>query len=133
MIDPVADPSPSHPPTLNIDGSRAVVRLNRPRYHNRVEADDIAALCEIFGRIERDNSVRVLILSARGRTFCSGFNLEDLAPGASQGSAPAFAHMADQLETLRVPSVCAVNGACMAGVPISRSLATSGSVCLVPS
>jgi len=102
-------------PILSIEGARASIRLNRPRHHNRIEAADIAVLCEMFSRIDADRRIRVLVLTARGRTFCSGFNLAELDPARHEPSAPGFDRMVDQLEALRVPTICAVNGSLYGG------------------
>jgi enoyl-CoA hydratase len=102
-------------PILATDGARATIRLNRPRHHNRIETGDIAALCEHFARIEKERSIRVLVLTAAGRTFCAGFNLEELAPERYDETAPGFDRMVDQLEALRVPTVAAVGGSLYGG------------------
>ena len=57
----------------------------------------------------------MLVLAAQGRTFCSGFNLEELAPDRYDETAPGFDRMVDQLEALRVPTVCAINGSMYGG------------------
>jgi enoyl-CoA hydratase len=103
------------PPILNVDGARATIRLNRPRHHNRIETGDIAVLCELFARIEEDRRIRVMVLAATGRTFCAGFNLEELAPERYDETAPGFDRMVDQLETLRVPTIAAVGGSLYGG------------------
>jgi enoyl-CoA hydratase len=103
------------PPILTVDGARAVIRLNRPRHHNRIETGDIAALCGHFARIEEDRRIRVLVLTATGRTFCAGFNLEELAPERYDETAPGFDRMVDQLEAMRVPTVAAVGGSLYGG------------------
>jgi enoyl-CoA hydratase/carnithine racemase len=103
------------PPVLTIEGACATIRLNRPRHHNRIEAGDIAALCEQFAQINADRRIRVLVLTATGRTFCAGFNLEELAPERYDESAPGFDRMVDQLEALRVPTVAAVSGSVYGG------------------
>jgi enoyl-CoA hydratase/carnithine racemase len=104
----------SGPPNLAIDGARATIRLDRPRHHNRIETGDIAVLCEQLDRIEREPGIRVLVLTAGGRTFCAGFNLEELAT-ARCDETPAFDRMVDRLENLRVPTICAVNGSLYGG------------------
>jgi len=114
MTGPLHDEAPS-PPILTVEGARAIIRLNRPRHHNRIETGDIAALCELFARIEEDRRIRVLVLTATGRTFCAGFNLEELAPERYDETAPGFDRMVDQLEALRVPTVAAVAGSLYGG------------------
>jgi enoyl-CoA hydratase len=103
------------PPVLTIEGARAILRLNRPRHHNRIETGDIALLCEQFAQIDADRRIRVLVLTATGRTFCAGFNLEELAPERYDERAPGFDRMVDQLEALRVPTVAAVGGSLYGG------------------
>jgi enoyl-CoA hydratase len=103
------------PPVLKVEGARATIRLNRPRHHNRIESGDIALLCEQFAHIEDDRRIRVLVLAAPGRTFCAGFNLEELAPERYDESAPGFDRMVDQLEALRVPTIAAVSGSLYGG------------------
>jgi len=103
------------PPVLTVDGARATLRLNRPRHHNRIETGDIAVLCEQFAQIDADRRIRVLVLTATGRTFCAGFNLEELAPERYDAHAPGFDRMVDQLEALRVPTVAAVGGSLYGG------------------
>jgi len=102
-------------PLLTVDGMRATLRLNRPRHHNRIETGDIAVLGEHFVRIEHDRRIRVLVLTATGRTFCAGFNLEELAPERYDETAPGFDRMVDQLEALRVPTIAAVGGSLYGG------------------
>jgi enoyl-CoA hydratase len=105
----------AEPPVLTVDGARATLRLNRPRHHNRIETADIAVLCEQFAQIDADRRIRVLVLTATGRTFCAGFNLEELAPERYDERAPGFDRMVDQLEALRVPTVAAVGGSLYGG------------------
>ena len=41
-------------PVVNMADGRALVRLNRPREHNRLEPDDLAVLRETFARVDAD-------------------------------------------------------------------------------
>src|SRR5918912_2150287 len=101
-------------PLLDIDGARATVRLNRPKYHNRIEAQDIAHLLSTFDRVEADHGVRVLVLTGTGRTFCAGYDLSALQRGPGGGELD-FARLVDRLERLAVPTVCALNGGVYGG------------------
>src|SRR5262249_17834693 len=56
-------------PIIVVAESRAVVRLNRPREHNRLEPIDLAVLHETFARVDADPSVRVLVLTGTGQSF----------------------------------------------------------------
>jgi enoyl-CoA hydratase/carnithine racemase len=106
-------------PIVVVADGRAMVRLNRPRHHNRLEPQDLAALEEIFSRVDADPSIRVLVLTGTGKSFSSGFHLGALADrlaGKDQGEdRDAFERTVDRLETLRVPTIAALNGSVYGG------------------
>ena len=105
-------------PILTIADGRADVVLNRPREHNRLEPDDLTALIEIFDRIDTDASVRVMVLTGRGKSFSSGFHigaLSDRKEGKGDYDPHAFERMVDRLEALRVPTIAALNGGVYGG------------------
>ena len=52
-------------PILDIGGARATIRLNRPKHLNRLQPDDLAALLDLFDRLEADPAIRVLVLTDR--------------------------------------------------------------------
>ena len=66
-------------PVVTVTDSRAVVRLNRPCEHNRLEPADLAVLRETFDRFDADPSIRVLVLTGTGKSFSSGFHIGALA------------------------------------------------------
>lgn len=107
-------------PLLTIQGARATIRLNRPAVHNRIEPADLLTLAQHFAAIEADPEIRVLVLTGTGKSFSSGYHLGDMAerPGAevtARADAPSFEGVADQLERLRVPSICRLNGGVYGG------------------
>ena len=63
MSDNAGTNGQSTKPVVSIADGRALVRLNRPREHNRLEPDDLAVLRETFARIDKDQSIRALIES----------------------------------------------------------------------
>jgi enoyl-CoA hydratase len=110
----------SSEPLLTVSDGLAVVRLNRPREHNRLEPTDLAALQEIFTRVDADQSIRVLVLTGTGKSFSSGFHLGTLADrlagnGGESGNGDAFERTVDRLEALRVPTIAALNGGVYGG------------------
>src|SRR6266550_8293346 len=107
-------------PTVTIADGLAVVQLNRPRHHNRLEPLDLATLQEIFDRIDADPSIRVLLLTATGKSFSSGFHLGALADrlaGKDDGieDRDSFERTVDRLEALRIPTIAALNGSVYGG------------------
>ena len=110
-------------PILTVTEGRALMRLNRPAEHNRIEPADLSALVEIFDRVEKDASIRVLVLTGTGKSFSSGFHIGALAErkkasaeGQSADRDPdAFEKTVDRLEALRVPTIAAFNGGVYGG------------------
>jgi enoyl-CoA hydratase len=107
------------PPVFTVDGARATIRLNRPRHVNRIQADDLKALLELFDRVEADPAIRVLIITGTGRAFSAGYDLNSVAERASatggQTAGSAFGVMVDRLEDLGVPTICRLNGGVYGG------------------
>lgn len=56
----------------------ATVTLNRPRQFNALSTVVIDDLQTAIDRIAGDTSVRVVVLAARGRGFCSGHDLKEI-------------------------------------------------------
>lgn len=107
-------------PSLQIDGHRATICLNRPSKMNRIEPADLEALAAQIAEVDANESVRVLVLTATGRVFSAGYHLGDLDDRKSgRTTAPdkgaQFDDVADALENCRVPTICALNGSVYGG------------------
>ena len=107
-------------PLLDIAGARATIRLNRPKHHNRLEADDLGVLMNLFDRVEADPALRVLVLTGTGRSFSSGYDLGSVAEravsaNAQQSAGSAFEVVVNRLEDLTVPTICRLNGGVYGG------------------
>jgi len=106
-------------PIVTVADGCAVVRLNRPREHNRLEPSDLVALQETFARIDTDPSIRVLVLTGSGKSFSSGFHIgalaERLAGKREDEDRDAFERTVDRLEALRIPTIAALNGSVYGG------------------
>ena len=114
-----ATPDTPSAPILSIADRRAVVLLNRPRQHNRIEPQDLIALEQFFARIDADAAIRVLVLTATGKSFSSGFHigalLERNAGEDANYDRDAFERTVDRLEALRVPTIAALHGSVYGG------------------
>lgn len=98
-------------PALNIAGAVARITLRRPASANRLEREDLDELLGHLAVVDHRPEIRVLLLTAQGRHFCSGFNLSD-----SMASAPShFARVADALERTRPVSVAVMQGGAFGG------------------
>lgn len=107
-------------PLLEISGARATIRLNRPRHHNRLEADDLGVLLQLLDRVEANPALRVLVLTGTGRTFSSGYDLGSVAERAvsaneQQSAGSAFEIVVNRLEDLGLPTICRLNGGVYGG------------------
>jgi len=106
-------------PILTVAEGKATIRLNRPAEHNRLEPPDLEALIEIYDRIAKDDSIRVLVITGTGKSFSSGFHigaLKERKEGKQKEYDPnAFEKMVDKLEDLRVPTIAALNGGVYGG------------------
>ena len=104
-------------PTLAIDeAGRATITLNRPRHLNRLHRADLQALRDHLRRLRSAPGVRALVLTATGRAFCAGFNLDELGQtDAALQDPQLFEHTVDALEALPLPTVARLNGSVYGG------------------
>lgn len=107
-------------PLLSVNGPRADIRLNRPKKLNRIEPDDLVALADMLDELNANSELRVVVLTGTGRVFTAGYHLGDL-DGRKQGHTEVqpegyrFEDVADRLENLVVPTICAFNGSVYGG------------------
>ena len=101
-------------------GDDGVLRLHldKPAKRNALDDDMVAALIGAVDAAGRDEAVRVVLLSAEGDHFCSGFdivgrNADQSKPrvGTIQRRLPSEAHrLIPLLVSVQVPVVCAARG-----------------------
>src|ERR1700745_3105728 len=107
-------------PLLELDGARATIRLNRPKHLNRLQADDLDVLMNLFDRIEADPAIRVLVLTGTGRAFSAGYDLNSVAERAvstveQRSAGSAFEVVVNRLEDIGLPTICRLNGGVYGG------------------
>ncbi len=107
-------PSPAGPPTCHVADGCATLTLNRPQHHNRLHSEDLLALQAHCRALATDPSIRVLVLTATGRSFCAGFHLGELDSDASAGP-QRFEQTVDAIEALPMPTICRLNGSVFGG------------------
>jgi len=95
-------------PTLTVRDGRALVQLNRPTRHNCIGPQDIEAFQQILSRVEKDQTVRVLVLTGAGHSLAPG-NLR-ASRKKTLDDAYAFTQLVNRLETFRAPTICGLNG-----------------------
>jgi len=95
-------------PTLSIEGQVARVELARPEQHNALGSKDVEEVRRHLSRVDADRTVRVLVITGRGPTFCSGASLAEIESGELSGA--DFVRLTESLAAVRVPTLCALNG-----------------------
>lgn len=98
---------------LSIEAHVARITLQRPEQHNAIEAQDVARLHAHLATIRAHESVRVLLLTGAGSTFCSGASLAQIESGEMTGA--MFETLVEDLDAVPVPTVCALNGSAYGG------------------
>lgn len=95
----------------------ATITLNRPDKLNSFTAKMHEELADAFKRIQKDETVRCLLLTGAGRGFCAGQDLGDrvVAPGdgplnLGEYLEKGFNKLIRTLAALDMPVICAVNG-----------------------
>ena len=106
---------------LDIAGPRATITLNDPAKHNRLNTEGLGKLRAAIETVDADASVRVVVLTGAGeKTFCSGYDLGSIPSGkdakpSSEVHKDSFETVMDRLETMRMPTLCALNGGVYGG------------------
>ncbi|XHS78941.1 enoyl-CoA hydratase/isomerase family protein [Burkholderiaceae bacterium UC74_6] len=100
------------PPSLQLEGALARITLRRPALANRLELEDLETLRAQLDQVNARPEVRVLLLTAEGRHFCSGFNIH-AAPGVDAGA--LFEGLSDDWEAARPVTVAAIHGGIYGG------------------
>lgn len=116
-----------------MNGGVADVRLNRPEKMNALDAAMFKALIDTADQLAEDPSVRCVVLSGEGRSFCAGLDFESFQGMASDedggGDAPIrdithpdegrITHKGQQAvygwTSLPVPVVAAISGHALGG------------------
>jgi len=118
---------------VEIDGGVAHVLLNRPEKKNALDGDMFEGLRAAARAIAEDRSVRAVVLSGAGDSFCSGIDLSNFSDMASGGlnaesesvqaavanksaeGANSAQQLAWQWQELPVPVIAAVTGVAYGG------------------
>jgi len=100
------------PPTLEIEGMAATIRLCRPAAHNRIDPDDIAVLRDHLRRIATSDGVRAVVITGTGDvTFSSGYTVDAIVERLDR----TFEDLLDAVESFPLPTICALNGSVYGG------------------
>ena len=106
--------------TFALDGQVARITLDRPGKLNALTPAMLTALGDAVGRIDGDDDIRVVVLSATGhRAFCVG---ADIDAWAANGPLDMWRHWVrdghavfDRMARLRPPLIAAIEGLALGG------------------
>ena len=99
----------------------AKIMFNRPRQLNSMDGDMIQEIGRALEDSERDRSVRVVILTGKGRAFCAGMDLnfvsEKIKTLWDQQELFRYTNkvVTDAIESLGKPVIASVNGFALGG------------------
>ena len=101
-----------------VAGGLARITLNRPEKRNALSLEMIEELSRAIDAVREDPSTRVVLLTARGKAFCSGMDLSAVRldePDEARRFATSLADVYRKLLTLPIPLLCGVDGPVMGG------------------
>ena len=94
----------------------ALVRFNRPKQLNALNAAVMDALCEALEELDRDDEVRAIVVTGNERAFAAGADIAEMS-----GATPVDMLRAnrigqwDRVRRITKPVIAAVNGWCLGG------------------
>ena len=108
------------PVKVSIDGAVGRITLSNPEKFNCLSMDVWARIDAARAEFEAHDAVRVILLDAEGKHFCTGANLEEVkrvknVPAELDEFIGCGLRALDGLEASNLPFVVAVQGLCLAG------------------
>jgi 2-(1,2-epoxy-1,2-dihydrophenyl)acetyl-CoA isomerase len=115
---------------VNVENGVGLIQLNRPEKMNAIGAVTRKQLAEAIKQVERDDAVRVVVLTGSGRAFCSGADVTEMAQEGGMRSPEdvgnvlrnEYMPMLTRLRTMPKPVIAAMNGPAV-GIGASYALA----------
>ncbi|HTJ97741.1 MAG TPA: enoyl-CoA hydratase-related protein [Rhodocyclaceae bacterium] len=89
-----------------LDHGVGIITLNRPDRHNAIDGVLVAELSNALSSMAADSSVRVVVLSSVGDTFCAGSDMQWLQSSAAKSDADNLADARAVGALLRALSDC---------------------------
>ena len=108
-----------------IEDGIARISLNRPDKHNALDMPMFYAIVEAIKIVKKNPSVRVVIVSGAGESFCSGLDVKSVMTNRKNGAKllwkwwPSFPNLAQKVtvgwRALNVPVIMVLHGKCWGG------------------
>ena len=104
--------------TVTVADRLATITLNNPP-SNVLSTAVLQELDQVFGTMEAENTVRVIIFTASGRFFCPGADIGEVAKLQRAGQGAELSskgqELLNRIERFDKPVIAAINGACLGG------------------
>jgi 2-(1,2-epoxy-1,2-dihydrophenyl)acetyl-CoA isomerase len=115
---------------VHVHDGVGLIQLNRPEKMNAIGALTRKQLGEAIKQVERDDAVRVVVLTGSGRAFCSGADVTEMAQQGGMRTPEdvgnvlrnEYMPMLTRLRTMPKPVIAAMNGPAV-GIGASYALA----------
>ena len=105
--------------TTQTDDGVCIVKISRPEKLNAMNVDVAKEIISTFKQLEKDDSVKVIILTGEGdRAFSAGADIEYMAkisPEESERYAKLGQELTATVENITKPTIAAVNGFAFGG------------------
>ncbi len=109
--------------TVQLEIADGVARLsmNRPEVHNAFNDEELRELTEAVKLVAADATIRVLVLTGNGKSFCAGADLNwmksvlSYTPEQNKKDAAVLVDLMDMIEQMPKPVVGRINGAAVGG------------------
>ncbi len=103
-----------------VEDSVAIITINRPERKNALDGETLEMLNSSMDLAEEDINIRAIIITGKGNTFSSGFDLKDQLKKSPKGKEWKSILDLDFKTIMRFwhspkPTIAAVRGACLAG------------------
>jgi 2-(1,2-epoxy-1,2-dihydrophenyl)acetyl-CoA isomerase len=99
---------------FSVDGSVALIILNRPDKFNSFNREMALALQNALDRCESKKNIRAVLITGEGKAFCAGQDLGEAGdasgPGIKKIVEEHYNPIIKKIRTIEKPVVCAVNG-----------------------
>lgn len=102
-------------------GPVVTLALNRPESHNAFNPELIAELTLAFQAVSQDETVRVVVLTGRGRSFCAGADVNFMRAAAdftfaqNMSDGQAIFDLMNVVDSCPKPVIGRINGAAIGG------------------
>ncbi|MBI2319349.1 MAG: enoyl-CoA hydratase/isomerase family protein [Betaproteobacteria bacterium] len=118
MTEHAVNASPFETIELDREDRVAVIKLNRPEVLNAISQRMVGELSQVLSDLNKDNGVRVVVLTAKDRGFCAGADIKESA-GRSLAQQLYFLRSLNdlilQMEGLAKPVIAAIDGWALGG------------------